>query len=275
MRTLAAQTMVEVPLDDGSTWTGTEAQLRKDHPDWVKFARIVQPTRSTREDYVDVEEDLYDDPRPGRLPTSSRTYVDVPGKKLVRYEYRSDQPIQRRRSAVPPAETTHAPRYTDDIPQTNPKRQKRPRSRHWLVYLGVGMLAMLTLWTGLQALGSWWQIHNDDVSYGRPRTYQLDAVFGHSDSTANLTHIIIVNLNRHVIIIELPGGDPSKSRIYSGPTLFGDGQDLTPVTGRAVDVNGDGKLDLVLFLQDQRIVYINDGTQFRPAKPGEHVTLPQ
>ncbi len=87
--------------------------------------------------------------------------------------------------------------------------------------------------------------------------------------------IIIVNLKRHVIIIELPGGDLSKSRIYSGPTLFGDGQDLTPVTGKAVDVNGDGKLDLVLLLQDQRIVYINDGTQFRPAKPGEHVTLPQ
>jgi len=267
--------MVEVPLDDGSTWTGTEAQLRKDHPDWVKFARIVQPTRTAREDYGDVKENLYDDPRPGRLPTSSRTYVDVPGKKRVRYEYRSDQPIQRRRSAVPPAETTHAPRYTDDIPQTNPKRQKRPRSRHWLVYLGVGMLAMLAFWTGLQALGSWWQIHNDDVSYGRPRTYQFDAVFGHSDSTANPTHIIIVNLKRHVIIIELPGGDLSKSRIYSGPTLFGDGQDLTPVTGKAVDVNGDGKLDLVLLLQDQRIVYINDGTQFRPAKPGEHVTLPQ
>jgi hypothetical protein len=57
--------------------------------------------------------------------------------------------------------------------------------------------------------------------------------------------------------------------------LFGDGQDLTPATGKAIDVNGDGKLDLVLYVQDQRIVFINDGTQFRPLKPGEQVNIPK
>jgi len=41
------------------------------------------------------------------------------------------------------------------------------------------------------------------------------------------------------------------------------------------DFNGDGKLDLVLYVQDQRIVFINDGTQFRPLKPGERITIPK
>jgi hypothetical protein len=137
------------------------------------------------------------------------------------------------------------------------------------------MIFMLALWTGLQMFLSWWQVHNDDVNYGRPRTFQFDAVFGHADSADNPTHIIIVNLNRHIIIIELPGGDPSHSRIYSGPTLLGDSQDLTPVTAKAIDVNGDGKLGLVLYVQDQRMVFINDNGQFRPLKPGEQVTIPK
>ncbi len=100
-------------------------------------------------------------------------------------------------------------------------------------------------------------------------------MFGHADSASNPTHIIIINLNRHVILIELPGGDATRARIYNGPTLFQDGGDLVPVTGKAIDVNNDGKPDLVLFIQDQRIAFINDGTQFRPAKAGDHITLPK
>ncbi len=134
-----------------------------------------------------------------------------------------------------------------------------------------GMLAMILLANGLMAVGSWWQIHQDDVQYGRPRTYQFDAVVGHNDSTANPTHFICINLNRHVEIIEIPGGDATHSRVYQGPVLFGDGQDLTPATAQVRDVNGDGKPDLIVHIQDQQIVFINTGTQFRPLNPGEQV----
>ena len=137
----------------------------------------------------------------------------------------------------------------------------------------LGMIVMAFLAYALSAFGAWWQVHQDDVTYGRPRTYQFDAVVGHNDSASNPTHFIFLNLNRHVEIIELPGGDGSHARIYTGPTLFGDGQDLTPVTGEVRDVNGDGKPDLIVHIQDQRIVFINDGTQFRPLQPGEHVNV--
>jgi len=273
----ASQTLFEVSLDNGTRWTGTEQELRTQHPTWIPYAQIVQPrttaTRSTREDYdsdvlTEIEQDYADDPRPGRLPTSARTYNPVPGQR-VRYEFRPDTPIQRRCSA----QTQTGTRLTEDIPQARARRERR--GSHWLLYLGIGMIFMLALWVGIQWVGAWWQVHNDDVNYGRPRTFQFDAIFGHADSADNPTHIIIVNLNRHIIIIELPGGDPSHSRIYSGPTLFGDGQDLTPVTGKAIDVNGDSKPDLVLYVQDQRIVFINDGKQFRPLKPGEKVNIPK
>jgi len=65
-----------------------------------------------------------------------------------------------------------------------------------------------------------------------------------------------------VLVIEMPGGDPSKALIYTGPTLVGDGQDLTPVTLTFVDVNGDGKPDMEIHILDQVIVFLNNGSKF-------------
>jgi hypothetical protein len=142
-----------------------------------------------------------------------------------------------------------------------------------LLLVGIGMLVMITLWVLGTLLVNWWSITQADWQYGRPRTFQIDAVVGHGDGPENPSHFVAINLSRHVVIIELPGGDPSKARIFSGPTLFGDGQDLIPVTLAFRDVNGDGKPDMIVRIQDQTLVYINDGTQFRPLKPGEHITL--
>jgi len=142
-----------------------------------------------------------------------------------------------------------------------------------LLAIILGMVAMALLVVSFSAIGSWWQVHQNDVTYGRPRTFQIDAVVGHNDSPSNPSHFIFLNLNRHVVIIEFPGGDSSHARVYNGPTLFGDGQDLTPITAEFKDVNGDGKLDMIVHIQDQRLVYINDGAQFRPLRPGEHVNL--
>jgi len=67
-------------------------------------------------------------------------------------------------------------------------------------------------------------------------------------------------------VIEIPDGDPSKSKIYIGPQLFGDNADLTPVTLSFKDVNGDGKPDMLMHVQDQTIIFLNDGTQFKTPK---------
>jgi hypothetical protein len=133
------------------------------------------------------------------------------------------------------------------------------------------MITMLALWTLGIMLEHWWNVTQDDWHYGRPRTFQIDAQVGHNDN-GTPSHFIAMNLNRHIIVIEFPGSDPTKAKVYIGPTLLGDGQDLTPVTLSFKDVNGDGKPDMLVHIQDQTFVYINDGTQFRPLKPGERIT---
>lgn len=162
--------------------------------------------------------------------------------------------------------------YTDDVAPQNSKRRLRNRQRlqfHWLVFVGIAMFIMIIGWVIFSALGNWWQVTLDDWHYGRPRTFQIDAVVGHHDSSNNPSHFIAINLNRHVVIIELPGGDATKAQIYNGPILIGQGQDLTPVTLSFQDVNGDGKPDMIVTVQDSHFVFINENGGFRPARPGE------
>jgi hypothetical protein len=161
--------------------------------------------------------------------------------------------------------------YTDDIFPQNTARSLDYRQRssfHWLVFAGLAMIIMIIGWFALSALGNWWQVTQDDWHYGRPRTFQIDAVVGHNDSPSHPSHFIAMNLNRRVIIIELPGGDSSKARIYSGPILIGQGQDLAPVTLTFQDVNGDGLFDMIVNVQDAHFVYINANGTFQPARPG-------
>lgn len=131
------------------------------------------------------------------------------------------------------------------------------------------MLAMAALFLALSSVATWIQEKRDDVTYGRPRTFQLDAVVGHHDSPASPSHFIALNLHRHIEVIELPGGDVTSMKVYAITTLFGDGGDFTPVTLRVRDVTGDGKPDLLVHIQETVIVLVNDQGTFRAAKPGE------
>lgn len=169
-----------------------------------------------------------------------------------------------------------------------PKRRSHPQQRqqpqhsqeveqrgglHWLVYVGLAMLLMVIGWVVFNAALTWWQVTQDDWKFGRPRTFQTDVIVGHSDSANNPSHFIALNLNRHVEIIEFPGGDPTKARIFLGPVLAGDGEDLTPITLSFKDVNNDGRPNMIVHIQDQTIVFINEDGTFRPAKPGENIKL--
>jgi|SRR6266568_3783287 len=160
-------------------------------------------------------------------------------------------------------------------PNTTVTRGKPPLRLHPLLYLGVGMIVMLVFWTVLTLAISWFNATLDDIRYGRPRTFQIDAVVGHNDSAANPSHFIAINLNRHIEIIELPGGDAARARIYTGPQLFGAGDELTPVTLRFVDVNGDHLPDMIVSFQGTQIVFINDQGGFRPLRPEERQQIEQ
>ena len=208
-----------------------------------------------------------------QLPTSARRYQVSPekiyqsGNTRLHVRYVDIPKRKSQQNHLPPAHLRD--RYTDEVETTLPKANHPERSIHPLLYLGVGMIAMLALF--VVCVTAWNFLHTkwDDIQYGRPRTYQTDAVVGHNDSYSNPSHFIAMNLNRHVQVIEIPGGDSTKERTFNITTLFGDNEDLTPATLSFRDVNGDGKPDMLIHIENQTLVMINDNGNFRPAKPGE------
>lgn len=158
--------------------------------------------------------------------------------------------------------TTTARRLDRNPLETRQLPARRFDAGRLLVVVGVALFIMLLGWLALSWLGSWWTTQTNDWTYGRPRTFQVDAVVGHHDSPGHPSHFLVLNLHRQVLVIELPGGDPSKAIMYTGPALVGDGQDLTPVTLTFADVNGDGKPDMEIHILDQVIVFHNTGAKF-------------
>jgi hypothetical protein len=113
----------------------------------------------------------------------------------------------------------------------------------------------------------------DDLRYGRPRTDQLDAFVGHGEANGQPTHLMAINLNRQVTIIELPGGDAIKARTFVGPYLFGAEEDLTPPRLDLRDMDGDGNVDLILDIRNEQLIYLNKQGTFRLPTPDEQISL--
>lgn len=174
------------------------------------------------------------------------------------------------RKIKPPVRRSH-PGVSRPAPATAPVMPRRsPRARmHPLLFLGLGMLGMLVLWVLLSAGLGWWTTTLDDLHYGNPRTFQLDAVVGHNDAARNPSHFLALNLHGHIEIIEFPGSDGTHARIYLGPQLFGSDAEKAPATLKFADVNGDGKVDMLVFFQASWIVFINDQGTFRPPTTAE------
>ncbi len=147
-----------------------------------------------------------------------------------------------------------------------------------LAALGVAALAgVVALYVALSALFGFVQTKLDDMQYGRPRTTHLDAYVGHAGEAAGQpSHFLALNLDRRIMLIELPGGDTKDATTITGPYLFGDGEDLTPVKLSAEDVNGDGAADLLVTVKNEQLVYVNDKAKnsFHLMTPEERKALP-
>lgn len=271
---------------DGTEVSVTRLQQR------ARYGSVQLQTEEPEEELHDEE---YDDEWPQRMPNSTRRYAalaDVKtevGRATDDVQTGAGQRTYRVNNAsgkttVPPRRTAARSAYTGpqrdahtDEEDEEPIGVPLPRGGgprfHWLVFVGMAMFVMLLGWVLLTMVANWWQITQDDLHYGRPRTYQTDQMVGHNDSSSNPSHFIALNLNRRVEIIEFPGGDASKAKIYIGPTLVGPGQDLAPVTLSFRDVTGDGKVDMIVNVEGSHFVFINDGSQFRPAQPSDKVQL--
>ena len=136
-------------------------------------------------------------------------------------------------------------------------------------YLLTLLLCFVAIAMVANSLVTWGRIKLDDVRYGRPRTTQLAGHVGHEETSGLPTQFVAMNLNRRVVVFEIPGGDASKTRTLTGPYLFGANEDLTPVGLRLAYINADREADLVVSVKDEEIIYINENASYRLINDGE------
>lgn len=196
--------------------------------------------------------------------------TEAPGRLVPRHR----MPLVTDAESQLPSRTS-AIRYTDpqgrEVIQQGKNRlvMQRTPKRQWRVshvlFVGIGMLAMLFFWLAFQAIGTSLQAHSLDTQYSYPRFWQTDQILGlNHDSPAQKIHLMFQNLDGHIIFIVLPAGDATKAMIYSVAHLYGSDAGSWPVTATFEDVNQDGKTDVIVTIDGQQIVYLNTGTSLKP-----------
>jgi len=157
--------------------------------------------------------------------------------------------VMRNRPYPPPVTQPPAP-----LPEKN--------RHHWLFWLGLVFCIMLIGWTVFTALSGFIQQKRNDIVYGTPRTFQIDAIVGHS---GRMSHFTAINLDGYIEIFETQRGHPEAARIYTPTTLTINSTD--PVILSFQDVNGDGKPDMIITAPSFQEVMFNNGATFQPQPP--------
>lgn len=249
----------------------------------LSLPRVREPkpsTQSTQSPYTTSSQPITPSPQTDAYIFDQQA-LDPPRShtSVVRYDSSRNTGTQSTRAHLGPPTQIPA-RRTKEMPPRNAatvekgERRRRRGNVHWLLLVGLGMLAMLVVWVAGSAVLAWGVQRYNDLQYGNPRTFQTDAVVHHNDSAAHPSHFIAVNWNRQAIVMELPGGDPTKTVSYIAPIYIeGQGGDLAPVTVEFRDVTGDHLSDMLVHIhlpsQDQVSVFVNDGTKFRAPKEND------
>jgi hypothetical protein len=146
---------------------------------------------------------------------------------------------------------------------------------HSAAYIVTGLLALLAIYAIMGNVVGWGREQYDTIRYGATRTFHTDAVVGHEDGAGTPSHFVAMNLNRQVVIYQIPGGDVAKTRVITGPYLFGAGEDKTPVLLQFQDVNGDQLQDMIVNIKNEAIIFMNRDGQFQAITPEERSQLVQ
>jgi hypothetical protein len=259
----------------------------------VSPARKPNPYDRDREFF---EEEDY--PRPTRLNTrvpnpSMRPGLPVyhvKGESVNRETMAPPQPLQpldprtgnyRSLAKVPPTtRQQRMPTYPTVTPRfSQPKKPVmspigktfllNSHNRRMFMWIGGAIVLAIVSFMALSAFFSWWQVWQDDMKYGRPRTMQAHAYVGHNETNGKPSHFIAQNIDGQVNIIQYPGNDTSKTRVIQGPRLFGKNAALAPVILEFQDVNADSHVDLLVSVDGQKLVYLNESGSFRPIREDE------
>jgi len=217
-------------------------------------------------DYDLEDDDSYYDTR---LPTSARRYQEYKispeqiyqqGNQRLHVRY-VDVPKRKSRQPQLPQERE---RHTEEYAAVSHSARQGVRL-HPLAWFGMFCVFLVLGWIALNVVTNWYQGVQNDWTYGQQRHFEINTVVGHGDSQTNPSHFTAENNNGQIIVIELPGGNVSKAKIYQIETVP-ENTGNPPVRLSFQDMNGDGKPDMLVQIGDgSAILYVtlfNNGTQF-------------
>jgi hypothetical protein len=255
------------------SYTGQQAGIHPEHRQYITDER--NPRTRTRvnvpvtaDDYDLEEDDAYYQTRP---PTSSRRYqgfevspeqVIQRGNQRYHVQYVDVPPRSGQQKRLPPQREVHTDEY-----ELAPQKGSIQQGRHYhpLVWIGLFMTMLLLGWIGLSFITSWYQGVQNDWTFGKQRHFEINAVVGHGDSQTNPSNFTAENNNGQIIVIEVPGGNVSKAKIYQIETVPGNVGN-PPVKVSFQDMNGDGKVDMIVQVGDgSAMLYVtlwNNGSEF-------------
>ena len=236
---------------------------------------------------------FYHTPRRRAMPVLDTERTAMP-RSVLRYrpihvdaQNHPGQPVVRSRRNIPDARQTVAPFAPGDLGQEETPRRSRPATRqaapvirpqrhfHPLFWLGLGLLALVLGWIGLNQAVTWGTGELNTLQYGTTRTFQMDAFLGNGDSQAHPSHLLALNLNGEILLEVFPSGDVSHVQSYILTTLTGPGSDEVVVTIQLFDPGHTGKPDLIIHVGEIESLLVSAQGSFRPPTPEERQQLLQ
>ncbi len=179
-----------------------------------------------------------------------------------------DDPPRRRSSAIryPTIPSRRETVHLQPKPTTVITRRRRVDRATLVIWLCLAFIVMVGGWWLLSGVATWWQGVQDNWKYGSPRTFQADQYVGLGDSPAHPNHFIALNLHGVIEVIQINPQDSTKDAVY---VLTSVGNESVPASLSFRDVNGDGKMDVLVTIGDNTpytVVLLNNGKTLQPTQ---------
>jgi len=162
----------------------------------------------------------------------------------------------------PTKETAHRP----DPKKTRVMRERRFDRATLVIWLCLALIVMIVGWWLLSWVANWWQGVQDNLKYGTPRTFQADQYMGLGDSPAHPDHFIALNLHGVIEVVQINPSDSKQDAVY---VLTSVDNESVPASLSFRDVNGNGKMDVLVTIGDGNpytIVMLNNGKTLVPTQ---------
>lgn len=121
--------------------------------------------------------------------------------------------------------------------------------------------------------GAWDRHENQQMRQTPLDVWQ--GVLGHGDSDSSLSMVSVYNLNKRLVVFEIPAGDPELGRTFGLPYLVGEGEQWTQpyLDVRPLSGFGDALPDMIITVRREQFYFVNESGTFRILNDNERRRL--